>query len=154
MKIGTMNPKDTISGQLAECFITIDNERIYFMQAETVTAKINKQKADISIMGKTCKGKKTTGWSGTGTAKFFYGFPIFRDMIKKYKDTGKDIYFDMQITNEDPTSDVGRQTIILKNCNLDGITLAQFDVNADVLEEEADFTFEDFEIPEKFARLN
>ncbi len=42
----------------------------------------------------------------------------------------------MQITNDDPTSGVGRQTIILKDCNLDGGTLAKFDANADYLEEE------------------
>ena len=63
------------------------------------------------------------------------------------------MYFDIQVTNEDPTSAVGRQTIILKDCNLDGGTLAKFDATAKFLEEEYNFTFEDWEMPEKFKEL-
>ena len=54
------------------------------------------------------------------------------------------------MTNEDPTSGAGRQTVILKDCNLDGGILTKFDADAEYLDEEADFTFEDFEIPEMF----
>ena len=57
------------------------------------------------------------------------------------------------VTNEDPTSSVGRQTVILKDCNIDGGILAKFDADADYLDETLDFTFEDFEIPEKFNML-
>ncbi len=72
----------------------------------------------------------------------------------RFKETGEDIYFDMQITNEDPTSSVGRQTVILKDCNIDRGILAKFDANAEYLDEEIEFTFEDFEIPEKFKLLS
>lgn len=51
------------------------------------------------------------------------------------------------------TSRVGRQTVILKDCNIDGGVLTKFDANAEYLEEEMDFTFEDFEMPETFAPL-
>ena len=64
------------------------------------------------------------------------------------------MYFAIQITNEDPTSSVGRQTVILKDCNLDGGILAKFDADAEYLDEDADFTFEDFEIPEVFGNMS
>ncbi len=48
---------------------------------------------------------------------------------------------------------MGRQTVILKDCNIDGGVLTKFDANAEYLEEEMDFTFEDFEMPETFAPL-
>lgn len=57
------------------------------------------------------------------------------------------------ITNEDPTSSVGRQTVILKDCNMDGGLLAKFDADAEYLDEDMDFTFEDFEMPETFTML-
>ena len=63
------------------------------------------------------------------------------------------MYFDIQITNEDPVSSVGRQTVILKDCNLDGGVLAKFSAEDEYLEEELRFTFEDFEMPETFAPL-
>ena len=71
----------------------------------------------------------------------------------KFKETGKDIYFDIQITNEDPTSSVGRQTVVLKDCNIDGGILAKFDADGEYLDEDMDFTFEDFEMPEEFKLL-
>lgn len=74
-------------------------------------------------------------------------------MMLDYKDTGKDTYFEMQITNEDPTSDVGKQTVILMDCNINGGILAKFDADADYLDEEMDFTFEDFSMPEFFEDL-
>ena len=71
----------------------------------------------------------------------------------KFKETGEDVYFDIQITNEDPTSSVGRQTVILKGCNLNGGVLAKFDAGAEYLSENMEFTFEDFEIPERFDAI-
>ena len=49
----------------------------------------------------------------------------------------------------------GRQTVILKDCNLDSTVIAAFDADSDDwLEQEMDFTFESFENPEKFAELD
>ena len=150
----TMNAKDAISASLAECFITIDGNRYNFMQAINLEAQFEKTKSEIPILGKTGKGNKSTGWKGTGSATFHYNTSIFRELLYRYKETGEDIYFDIQVTNEDPTSSVGRQTVILKDCNIDGGILAKFDADADYLEEDMDFTFEDFEIPEKFNMLD
>lgn len=149
----TMNAKDAVSASLAECFITIDGNRYNFMQAINLEANFEKSKTEVPILGKTGKGNKSTGWRGTGSATFHYNTSIFRELLYRYKETGEDIYFDIQVTNEDPTSSVGRQTVILKDCNIDGGILAKFDADADYLDETLDFTFEDFEIPEKFNML-
>jgi hypothetical protein len=150
---GIMNAKDTISASLAECFVTIEGNRYNFMQAINLDATFEKNKSEVPILGKTGKGNKATGWKGSGSATFHYNTSIFRDLAYRYKQTGEDVYFDIQITNSDPTSSVGRQTVILKDCNLDGGILAKFDADAEYLDEDMDFTFEDFEIPEKFSLL-
>lgn len=149
----TMNAKDAISASLAECFVTIDGNRYNFMQAINLEARFEKKKTEVPILGKTGRGNKSTGWSGTGSATFHYNTSIFRELMVRYKNTGEDLYFDIQVTNEDPTSSVGRQTVILKDCNIDGGILAKFDADADYLNEDMDFTFEDFEMPEKFNLL-
>ncbi len=148
-----MHAKDTISASLAECFITINNRRYNFMQAINLEAKFNKTKSKVPILGKPGKGNKPTGWEGEGSAKFHYNTSIFREMLKHYKDTGEDVYFDIQVTNEDPTSSVGRQTVILKDCNINGGIITKFDADAEYLDEDMDFTFEDFEMPETFKLL-
>ena len=149
----SMNAKDAVSASLAECFVTIEGNRYNFMQAINLEASIEKTKSEIPILGRTGKGNKTTGWKGSGSATFHYNTSIFREQLFRYKETGQDVYFDIQITNEDPTSSVGRQTIILKDCNVDGGILAKFDADAEYLDEDLDFTFEDWEMPEQFSHL-
>lgn len=151
---GKMKARDSVSASLAECYITIEGNRYNFMQAINLEAKFEKTKTEVPILGQTGKGNKANGWKGTGSATFHYNTSIFREMMYQYKETGQDIYFDIQITNEDPTSAVGRQTIILEGCNIDGGVLAKFDADGEYLDEDMDFTFEDFRIPEKFTLLD
>ena len=149
-----MDAKDAISASLAECYLTIEGTRYNFMQAISVEAKVTKTKTEIPILGKTGKGNKSTGWKGTGSMKMYYNTSVMRELLKRYKDSGEDVYFDMQLTNEDPTSAVGRQTVILKDCNVDGGILSKFDAGSETIDEDVDFTFEDFEIPETFIPLD
>lgn len=150
----TMNARDAVSAPLAECYVTIEGNRYNFMQAIDLEASFEKNKTEVPILGRTSKGNKASGWSGSGSATFHYNTSIFRKLLIRYKETGEDIYFDIQVTNEDPTSTIGRQTVILKDCNLDGGILAKFDADGEYLDESVDFTFEDFEMPEEFAVLN
>ena len=150
----TMKAKDNVFAALAECFVTIGTRRYNFMQAINLEAKFEKTKTEVPILGKTGKGNKASGWKGTGSATFHYNTSIFRQMMIQYKDTGEDIYFEIQISNEDPTSGAGRQTMILIDCNIDGGILAKFDADGEYLDEDMDFTFEDFKMPEAFKDLD
>lgn len=150
----TMHGKDTVSARLAECFITIKGIRYNFMQAINLEAKFEKKKEIVPILGRPGGGNKANGWEGSGTATFHYNQSIFREIMYQYQETGEDVYFDIQVTNEDPTAAVGRQTIVLVDCNIDGGILAKFDADGEYLDEEIDFTFESFKMPEKFNMLD
>ena len=41
----------------------------------------------------------------------------------------------------------------MNDCNIDNLVLARFDADAEYLEDEFDFTFEGFEMPEAFADI-
>lgn len=148
-----MNAKDALSAPLAECYVTVNGDRYNFMQAINLFAEIKKTKSELPILGKTGKGNRSTGWKGSGKASFYYNSSVFRRILKSFKEFGEDIYFDIQITNEDPSSSAGRQTVILKDCNIDGGIIAKFDAKGSYLEEDISFTFEDFEIPEMFSDI-
>lgn len=150
----TMRGRDAVYASLAECFVTIGTRRYNFMQAINLEAKFEKSKTEVPILGKTGKGNKASGWKGTGSATFHYNTSIFRQMMLDYKETGEDTYFEIQISNEDPTSAAGRQTIVLIDCNIDGGILAKFDADGEYLDEDMDFTFEDFKMPESFTNLD
>lgn len=154
MSNAVMRARDTLCAKLAECFVTIEGNRYNFMQAINLEAKFEKNKTKVPILGKTGMGNKASGWSGSGKAVFHYNTSVFRELMVKYKKTGEDIYFDIQISNEDPTSAAGRQTVVLTDCNMNGGVLAKFDAKGEYLDEEMDFTFEDFKIPESFDILD
>lgn len=148
-----MNAKDAVSAKLAECYVTIEGNRYLLMQAKNFEARFEKNKQVVPILGKTGQGNKTTNWNGTGSMTVYHNTPIFDELMLRFKNTAEDIYFDIQISNEDPTSAAGRQTMIFKGCNIDGGTLASFDADGEWLEQDIDFTYEDFEMPEKFKAL-
>lgn len=150
----TMKGKDAISAKLAECFVTIGDNRYNFMQAINFEANFAKTKSKVPVLGKTGTGNKSTGWEGTFSATFHYNTSIFRQMMIDFKDTGEDIYFEIQVTNEDPTSSAGRQTMVFMDCNIDGGVLSKFDADGEYLDEDMDGTFEDFKMPESFSNLD
>lgn len=145
---------DAVTAALAECYFTVGDNRYNFMQAINLEAKFEKIKTEVPILGKPGKGNKSNGWRGTGKATFHYNMSTFRKMMLDYKNTGKDVYFDIQIINEDPTSTVGKQEVMLLDCNIDGGILAKFDADGEYLDEEMDFTFEDFSMPTEFDPLD
>lgn len=149
-----MKAKDTISAALAECFVTIEGNRYNFMQMINFEGKFDKNKTKVPILGKTGKGNKGTGWEGTFSATLHYNQSIMRQLMLRYKETGEDVYFEIQITNEDPTSSAGRQTVTFIDCNIDGGVLAKFDADGEYLDEDVEGTFEDFEMPETFTLLD
>lgn len=149
-----LNSQDTISGKEGRAFAKIDgnNEDLFF--AKTIEATIEKNKADVKSIGRRMTGHKTTGLNGTGSMTIYYMSPIFRSLLKQYKDTGRDVYFDMVIENNDPSSAAGKQTVLLMGVNLDSTILTKLDGDSDdPLDEDTDFTFEDYDILQQFKRI-
>lgn len=129
-----------------------NNEELFF--AKTIEATVEKAKSEIKAIGRRMTAHKTTGMSGSGSMTLYYLTPLFRQMVKQYKDTGVDIYFDLVVENSDPSSSAGKQTTLLMDCNLDSVLLTKLDADSDdPLEEDADFTFEDYDILEEFTKI-
>lgn len=149
-----MKASDTLSAKLAECFITIDNNRYNFMQMINFEGKFEITSAEVPILGRTGNGNRSTGWKGTFSATMHYNQSIIRKIMENFKNTGKDTFFEIQITNEDPTSSAGRQTIVFINCKINGGILAKFDADGEYLDEDCDGTFDDFKMPETFHLLD
>ncbi|MFR8332141.1 MAG: phage tail tube protein [Oscillospiraceae bacterium] len=150
----TLNAPDTISGREGRAYAKINgnNEELFF--AKSVEASVEKSKSEVKAIGKRMTGHKTTGANGTGSMTLYYLTPLFRQMLKEWKDTGADVYFDLVVENDDPASAAGKQSVLLMGCNLDSVVLAKLDGDSDdPLDEDADFTFEDFDILEAFNKI-
>jgi len=142
---------DTISGQEGKATSVIDGNVQDMFYVKTIEATFEKTKAEVKTLGKRGTQHKGTGWSGAGSMTIYYVTSIFREMALKYAKTGKDTYFNITIVNDDPTSTIGKQTVVLYNCNVDSVILAKLDTDSDTLDEDIDFTFDDFDILDSFG---
>ena len=122
-----MEANDAVSGSMAECYVTIDGNRYNMMQLYSFesSAKVNSQ--DVKILGRTGIGKKPTGWSGSWKGTAHFNQSVFRRWFLTYCKTGKMTPFEIQVSNEDPSSSAGRQTITHTGCLIDSSILAKFD---------------------------
>ena len=141
---------DVISGQEAVATMNVNGTIVDLFFAKSVEATFNKEKVDVRTLGNRAKQKKTVGWEGTGSMTVYYCSTVFREMAVEYIKTGKDLFFDLVITNNDATSTIGSQTIALYDVNLDSTVLAKFDTESQVMDESMNFSFTGAEIIESF----
>lgn len=154
---GYLRAADTISGQEGKATMVYRDangsnstvEDLFYLENLDATVDINK--SEMYAIGKRGAQNKPNGWSGSGSMTIYYVTSLFRKMVYKYAKEGVPTYFDITVVNKDPGSTIGTQTIVLKNCTLDSITLTKLDVQSDILDEDVSFTFDDFDILDEFA---
>lgn len=149
----TMHARHAVTANMAQCVMKIGDDRVNFMQAIELEATAKKNKKDVAILGRMQKGNKTVGLKYEGKCKFYLNTAIFIEQVEKLQENGEDLYFDIIVENEDKTAGNGRQTVVLKGCNIDEATVAKFTAEEDFLTDEVSFTFESFEVLKAFDPL-
>ncbi|RHW49721.1 phage tail protein [Bombilactobacillus bombi] len=145
-----LNGRDTISTKDAKVYITINGKVIPLIECNKFSAKLEKNKEDVQTLGSRWKHKKTTSVEGTGTLGGYLISSAWSQYALPYIQGGKDLYFEVTLTIEDPTSRAGKQTLHFSDVNLDDIPFADFEADDGVMEWESDFTFENIELVTPF----
>jgi len=146
----TLKAIDTVRGSLGKAYITINGNREELLYAKNIDIVMDKNKIEVPVLGSVVTKHRAGGWTGTGSMTIYYATSLFRQLMHQYSVTGEDTYFDMVLENSDAGSTLGRQVILLKNCNIDNISVFKVDVEAEYLDEDLDFTYEGWEILESF----
>jgi hypothetical protein len=146
--------EDAISSKEGTAFVTINGQNHDLFYAKKIEGKATKNKSDVKAIGKRSVGKKATSWAGSGTLTIYGVTSLFKQLFVDYANNGVDTYFSMQLTNEDPTTQWGRETKVLTGCNFDEIDFAGLDSDDGFLEEEMPFTFDGIELLEAFNAAN
>ena len=134
--------RDTLNGKMGTAFITVDGKNQELFRAKKIQVDGDIQSTDMKALGTTRIQPKTTGVKQTGSGTIYYGSDLFTEMVLKYMETGEITYFDLQVTNNDPASTVGAQTIAYYGCKLTGtIPLSVLDVDSDMLEQPFTFSY-------------
>lgn len=142
--------RDALNGKEGRAIVTINNRQHELFGCKNVKVDYSLDSSDFKLVGTRLVQKKTTGIQLTGSMTIVYGTSMFKDLIKEYVTTGAPPYFTLQVTNADPATSVGVQTIVFYNCRINSGNLAQLDADADFLTEDVQFDFTSFEIIKKF----
>ncbi len=146
-----LKAEEIISGQEGRAYLRVNGRNRELMYLKSVEAVVTKKKTAVRTLGRSGDQYKAAGWSGRGKMSVYYVTSLFRELMIQYIRTGKDVYFDLVVVNDDGNSSFGRQTVALRNCNLNSVVLAKLDVNADNLDETVEFTFDGAELLDSFA---
>ncbi len=143
--------ENLVAGTRARVYATFPDGRRFSMgNFIDFEASQDYSKSKAPILGNPGGGNRKGAPSNKVKGKMYYNNSLFRQYALQYQRSGKDLYFDMLIVNEDATSTVGRQEIVLKGVNLDSVVIAKFDATADYLDEDFNGTFEDWDLPQSF----
>lgn len=153
LKRNTIKAWDVINGAQGMVFAVINGNMEEMVYVKNIEVHADKNKSELKVLGQNGTKHKANGWKGTGKMTMYYATTKFRQMMIDYIKNDKDTYFELFIENEDPSSELGRQKVILKQVNLDGVVLASLNVDSTELDEDISFTFNDAEIPESFNQL-
>ncbi len=142
--------RDALNGKSGSGFMTINGENHEMFGMKKFQSDAEFQESDFKVVGTTLVQKKTTGVSLTGSMTIYYGTPHFLRLLQEYLKTGKLPYFTLQITNDDPSTSVGAQTVVLYDVKLQKIPVAILDAEAEYLEMEVSFSYRTLEVLDWF----
>lgn len=149
--MGFLLEQDALNGKSGKAFMTYNGQNIELFGLKKFDSNAEFDEADMKVVGTVRTQKKTTGVTMTGSATIYYGTPYFLRVLKEYLVTNKMPLLTFQITNDDPSTSVGKQVVALYNVKLSKVPIAILDAEADFLEEEIEFSFTDFEPLTEFS---
>lgn len=135
--VNSVIPADVPSAKLATAFCTIGGRRYAMLNAKNVEVVGTVNNADVPRLGCIVAGKKAIGLEIKITMTVYKVSEMFDKLIEEFKDTKVLPTFELQITNEDPASSIGRSEKIYRDCTLDGdVLLSMFDTDGELIEQE------------------
>ncbi|MDR0905760.1 MAG: phage tail tube protein [Oscillospiraceae bacterium] len=142
--------RDAVNGKEGKGFLTIDGLIHEMFNIKKFNTNASFEESDFKVVGTRLVQKKTTGVKLDGTMTIYYGTPYFLDLLVQYLKTGRLPYFSLQITNNDPSTTVGTQTVAFYNVKLQKLPITQLDADTDALTMDVGFSFTSFEVLSRF----
>lgn len=112
--------KDTVNGAEGKVFVTVGGKNIEVAGMRNIQTNIELQSSDMRVIGTRSIQEKPNGAKQTGKGNIYYGTSLFTDMVMEYIQNGSMPEFTIQITNNDPATSVGSQSIAYYGCHLTG----------------------------------
>lgn len=144
--------KDTLNGAEGSVVVTRNGQNFVAAGMRNLTPNAEIQSEDMRVIGTRVIQDKPNGVKQTGTGNVYYGSDLWREMVAEYIQTGVMPEFDVQITNNDPTTTLGTQVLVLYGCHLTGtIPLAILNSEETMLNYDFNFAWTRMALLQKFS---
>ena len=146
----SMNTQDAVSANFAECFVTLNGTRYSMLMAKEFEGKASINTKEVYRLGNPVIGHKAQTIALAFSMTVYKCTEIFVQVVEDFIKTGVMPTFDIQTSNDDPATSVGRSTKIYNNCVLDGdVLLSMFNAEGDFVEQALEGYCDSFTRPEK-----
>ena len=133
--------KDLVNASEGSAYITVDGQNRYEF---TVVAK--------KLLGHRMKQHKVVAAEGKGSITMYNVSPATLAIYQQYVKEGKTPSVSIQTTNEDPSSTIGRRVVVMRDCVLAKVPVAQLEDDSEELSTtDTDFTFDDLDELESYV---
>lgn len=112
--------KDAPNGAEGSVVVTRDGRNYVVAGMRNIQGNAELQSSDMRVIGTRKIQDKPNGAKLSGTGNIYYGTNLWTDMVLEYINTGVMPEFDIQITNNDPTTTLGSQVVAYYGCHLTG----------------------------------
>ena len=148
----SMNTQDAVSANFAECFVTLNGKRYSMLMAKEFEGKATPNTKEVYRLGNVVVGHKVQTVVLAFSMTVYKCTEIFDDVMDEFIQTGVMPTFDIQVSNEDPASSVGRSTKIYNGCVLDGdLLLSMFNAEGEFIEQTIEGFCDSVTRPEKYT---
>ena len=112
----SMNTQDAVSANFAECFVTLNGTRYSMLMAKEFEGKASINTKEVYRLGNPVIGHKAQTIALAFSMTVYKCTEIFDQVVEDFIKTGVMPTFDIQTSNDDPATSVGRSTKIYNNC--------------------------------------
>ena len=146
-----MATNDAPVAKFAEVFVTLNGKRYAMLMCKNFEGKASISNQDVPRMGSIIMGKKPTTVELSFSMTIYKCTEIFDDVLDTFIKTGVMPTMDIQTSNEDPATSMGRTTKVYNDCVLDGdVLLSLAGSEDDFIEQEISGFANSITRPEKY----
>ena len=142
---------DTISAQEGKAFITIDGVTRELFEVSSIKAQLDMVVQERRMLGSRMTQHKVTGVTGSGSATLYFMNSEQLKQTISYIENGTRGNISLLITNSDPQSSVGEQTVKLSNVIFNSVPVTTLEESDDPVTFDSDFTFDNIEVEKEFV---
>jgi len=146
-----LRAKDIINSSEALAFITIAGKNTRLFYVKKINADIDFTKKEYNVMGKRGTQNKIVKTKISGTMTIYGVTSEYKKLASEYMKNGIEPRFELTTVNDDPSSSIGKETVVLHDCLPDKINLVNIDFDSEDKTEDIGFTSDGFDLLDEFG---